>query len=111
MDSVFCSGSARLPQAYANTPAVLTVEIEVDPKTRSVLALFINPELGGLKRLLDSATVGRSIDDIPSLSADALKERYFSPLRNAARAALLHAWEAFQQYEGKQEPALLKEAG
>ncbi len=80
---------------------MLMVELEMDPHSQSVLAVHVNPELQGLKRLLESAIVGHSVAEVPMIGVQAIKERYLSPFRNAARAALLHAWEAFAQFEKK----------
>ena len=92
-----CGGVARLPQSSSNLPVLLTVEIEVDSTDQCVLAVHVNPDLGGLKRIIDDAVVGKPVSSIASAGAAAIMSHYHSPFRNAARAALVHAWEAYEQ--------------
>jgi len=106
-DSAVFGGTARLPSSLAGDSAVLSIEVEVDLRSRSVLAVYVNPDLPGLKNLLISAMVGRAAAEIPEYGVGALKTRYFSPFRNAANAALLHAWEAFVQFEKKVSSTVL----
>ena len=90
-------GVARLPQSSGSSPVLLTIEIEIDRSSQSVLAVYVNPDLGGLKRLIEGAIVGKSASAMAGAGAQAVMEHYHSPFRNAAHAALLHAWEAFAQ--------------
>lgn len=99
--SLVCGGVARLPQSSTSASILLTMELEVDPSTRSVLAVHVNPELNGLKHILEATVVGRPAANIPSAGVQAIADWYYSPFRNAARAALLHAWDAFCQFEKK----------
>ena len=103
-DSAVFGGTARLPSSLAGDSTVLSIEVELDLRSLSVLAVHVSPDLPGLKNLLVSAMVGRSAGDIPGTGILAIKARYFSPFRNAASAALLHVWEAFVQFE-KRIPA------
>jgi hypothetical protein len=73
---------------------LLTVEIEIDRLTQFVLAVHVNPDLGGLKHLIEEALVGQAASGISGAGVQAITEHYHSPFRNAARAALLQAWEA-----------------
>jgi hypothetical protein len=105
-DSAVFGGTARLPNSLAGDSTVLSTEVEVDLRSRSVIAVYINPDLPGLKNLLVSAMVGRPAAEIPETGILTIKARYFSPFRNAANAALLHAWEAFVQFEKKVPTAI-----
>ncbi len=109
-DSALFGGTARLPNSLAGGSAILSIEVEVDVRSRSVLAVYISPDLPGLKSLLVPAMVGRSAADIPDTGVGTLKTRYFSPFRNAASAALLHAWEAFVQFEKRGPVAIPQES-
>ncbi len=100
-DSALFGGTARLPTSLGGGSTVLSIEVEVDVRSRSVLAVHVSPDLPGLENLLVSAMVGRAAGDIPGTGILTIKARYFSPFRNAANAALLHAWEAFVQFEKK----------
>jgi len=100
-DSALFGGTARLPNSLAGDRTILSVEVEVDLRSRSVLAVYVSPDLPGLKSLLGSAMVGRSAAEIPDTGIQTIRTRYFSPFRNAAHAALLHTWEAFVQFEKK----------
>ena len=100
-DSALFGGTARLPNSLANEGTILSIEVEVDLRSRSVLAVYVSPDLPGLKSLLVSAMVGRSAAEIPETGILTIKTRYFSPFRNAAHAALLHTWGAFVQFEKK----------
>jgi hypothetical protein len=106
-DSALFGGTARLPTSLGGSSTVLSIEVEVDLRSRSVLAVYVNPDLPGLKNLLVSAMVGRSAVEIPDTGILTIKTRYFSPFRNAANAALLHVWEAFVQFEKKVPEAVL----
>ena len=110
-DSALFGGTARLPSSLANEGTILSIEVEVDLRSRSVLAVYVSPDLPGLKSLLGSAMVGRPAADIPDTGIQTLKTRYFSPFRNAAHAALLHTWEAFVQFEKKAPAAVPLEPG
>jgi hypothetical protein len=92
-----CGGVARLPQSSSNLPALLSIEIEIERADQSVIAVYVNPDLGGLKRLIEEAIVGQNASAIAGAGVQAIMEHYHSPFRNAARAALLHAWEACAQ--------------
>ena len=100
-DSALFGGTARLPSSLGGDSTVLSIEVEVDLRSCSVLEVYVSPDLPGLRNLLVSAMVGRSAADIPDTGVLTIKSRYFSPFRNAANAALLHAWEAFGQFEKK----------
>ena len=100
-DSALFGGTARLPNSLASGGTILSIEVEVDLRSRSVLAVYVSPDLPGLKSLLGSAMVGRSAAEIPDTGIQTIRTRYFSPFRNAAHAALLHTWEAFVQFEKK----------
>jgi hypothetical protein len=110
-DSALFGGTARLPNSLANEGTILSIEVEVDLRSRSVLAVYVSPDLPGLKSLLGSAMVGRPAAEIPDTGIQTLKARYFSPFRNAAQAALLHTWEAFVQFEKKVPAAVPLEPG
>jgi hypothetical protein len=99
-----CGGVARLPQSSGNLPALLSIEIEIERTGQSIVAVHVNPDLGGLKRLIERAIVGQNVSAIAGAGVQAIMERYHSPFRNAARAALMHAWEAFAQVD-KRAPA------
>jgi len=92
-----CGGVARLPQSSSNLAALLSIEIEIERVDQSVIAVHVNPDLGGLKRLIEEAIVGQNASAIAGTGVQAIMERYHSPFRNAARAALLHAWESYAQ--------------
>ena len=92
-----CGGVARLPQSSSNLPALLSIEIEIDRADQSIVAVHVNPDLGGLKRLIEGTIVGKNVSSIAGAGVQAVMDRYHSPFRNAARAALLHAWEACGQ--------------
>jgi hypothetical protein len=109
-DSALFGGTARLPSSLGGDSTVLSIEVEVDLRSRSVLGVYLSPDLPGLKNLLVSAMVGRPAAEIPEYGVGALKTRYFSPFRNAANAALLHAWEAFVQFEKKFPAAVPQES-
>ncbi|MGD0765905.1 MAG: hypothetical protein ABR978_06325 [Dehalococcoidia bacterium] len=100
-EKMICGGTGRLPQTPSGATTLLTVEVEVDRLTRSVTAIFVNPEFQGLQRLLESALVGHAADAIAVVGQQAINSRYYSPPRNAARAALLHIQDAFAQFEKK----------
>lgn len=100
-DSALFGGTARLPNSLANEGTILSIEVEVDLRSRSVLAVYLSPDLPGLRNLLVAAMVGRPATEIPDTGIQTIKTRYFSPFRNAAHTALLHAWEAFVQFEKK----------
>ena len=100
-DSALFGGTARLPSSLANEGTILSIEVEVDLRSRSVLAVYLSPDLPGLRNLLVSAMVGRPAAEIPDTGIQTIKTRYFSPFRNAAHAALLHTWGAFVQFEKK----------
>lgn len=100
-DSALFGGTARLPSSLGGDSTVLSIEVEVDLRSRSVLAVYVSPDLPGLRNLLVSAMVGRPAAEIPDTGILTIKTRYFSPFRNAAHAALLHTWEAFVQFEKK----------
>jgi len=100
-DSALFGSTARLPSSIGGDSSVLSIEVEVDLRSRSVLAVYLSPDLPGLRNLLVSAMVGRSAADIPDTGILTIKTRYFSPFRNAAHAALLHTWEAFVHFEKK----------
>ncbi len=85
---------ARLPQSSAGTSGLLTIELEVERTTQLVLAVYVYPECMALKRLIEEAIIGKTIAAIPTDGVQAIMEHYHSPFRNAARAALLQAWEA-----------------
>jgi len=84
-------GMARLPQWSAGT---LMIEVEIERTTLLVVAVYVHPEFTALKRLIEEAIVGKTIAMIPTDGVQAITEHYYSPPRNAARAALLQAWEA-----------------
>ena len=104
-----CGGVARLPQSSSNLPVLLTVEIEIDTTTQSVRAVHVNPDLGGLKRIIEGALVGQPASAMGTAGVAAIMEHYHSPFRNAARAALLHAWEAYTHTD-RQSPVANGEA-
>jgi hypothetical protein len=108
-ENMVCGGTARLPLTPSGATTLLTVEVEVDGATRSVLAVYVNPELQGLQRLLESALVGHAADGIAVVGQQAINSCYYSPFRNAARAALLHAQDAFAQFEKRAATPLPKE--
>ena len=88
---------------------LLTVEIEIDTTTQSVRAVHVNPDLGGLKLIVEGALVGQPASAMGTAGVAAIMEHYHSPLRNAARAALLHAWEAYTHTD-RQSPVANGEA-
>lgn len=92
-----CGGVARLPHSSSNLPTLLTIEIEIERAGQSVVAVHVNPDLGGLKRLIEEAIVGQGASEIVGAGVQAIMEHYHSPFRNAARAALLQAWERCAQ--------------
>lgn len=87
-------GVARLPQSPPGTLGLLTIELEIDGTTQLILAVHLYPEFTALKRLIEEAIIGKTIATIPTDGVQAIMEHYHSPFRNAARAALLQAWEA-----------------
>lgn len=108
-ENMVCGGTARLPQTPNGATTLLTVEVEVDRLTRSVTAVYVSPELQGLQRLLESALVGHSADGIAVVGQQAINSCYYSPFRNAARAALLHTQDAFAHFEKEAATPVPKE--
>jgi hypothetical protein len=104
-----CGGTARLPHTPSGATTLLTVEVEVDRLTRSVTAVYVTPELQGLQRLLESALVGHAADGIAVVGQQAINSCYYSPFRNAARAALLHTQDAFAHFEKEAATPVPKE--
>jgi hypothetical protein len=92
-DTLVCGGAARLPGT--NGGEMLVIELEVERASQSIAAVYVNPEFAGLRRLIESALVGRPITELATTGVTVVADRYRSPFRNAARAALLSALEAY----------------
>ena len=59
-DSAIFGGTARLPGSLGGDSTVLSIEVEVELRSCSVLEVYVSPDLPGLRNLLVSALVGRS---------------------------------------------------
>lgn len=100
-----CGGSGRLPGQQSSD--VLFIEVELDRASLTVSAVYVSPNFQGLKRLLESALVGKPLLEAETAGMEAIQEAYNSPFRGAARAALFQAAESFRMAEKKRQRAFL----
>ena len=98
--TVIFVGHARLPQSLAPRDAspVVTVEIEADVASGTIVAVAARavPELGA--RLLADLLKGRSVNDSPLGVAEEIHQRYVCPSQKAMMTAVLNAFEAYHRY-------------
>ena len=99
--TIVYGGAARLPQFANNVSPLLSIEIELDCASQSVVAVHVDPGLTGLKHIIEGAIVGQGAAAIGNVALQAVAKRYHSPFRNAARAALTGAWEAYVHSLGR----------
>ncbi|OGO50375.1 MAG: hypothetical protein A2148_12435 [Chloroflexi bacterium RBG_16_68_14] len=81
-------GLARLPQPLVGSAPGIAVELEVEPRSRQIVAASTNLQFPGLERLLGEILVGKAIDALTGCALLELEVRYSAPFATAVRAAV-----------------------
>ncbi len=81
-------GLARLPQPLVAPVPGIAVELEVDPRTRRVVAANTNLQFPALERMLREVLVGRPVDSVAGYALIELEVRYSAPFTSALRVAV-----------------------
>ena len=93
-------GHARLPQSLAprDSSAVISVELETDIASGTVVAASVRGVLPAGTRLMEDVLAGRNINDGPQGPTEELRRRYVCPSHKAMCTALANAYDAYQRY-------------
>ena len=93
--TVFYVGLACLPQPRVVAVDVLAIELEVEARSRRIVAATASLKFPGLERLLQEVLVGQPLAAVAGHALLELEVRYsasFTPaLRSAVQAAVLRA--------------------
>lgn len=93
--TIFYVGLARLPQPRVAAVDVVAIELEVEARSRRIVAANASIKFPGLDRLLQEVLVGQPVAAAAGLALLELEARYsasFAPaLRTAVQAAVLRA--------------------
>ena len=81
-------GLARLPQPCVASGPTVAVELEVEARTRRIVAVSSNLPFPGLDRILREILVGERLDNGAGQALLELDVRYSSPFSTALRAAV-----------------------
>ncbi len=93
-------GHARLPQSLAPRDAspFVSLELEADVLTGTVVGLATQGVLGLCTRLLESVLLGKDINDGPGQPVEEIRRRYICPTQRAVCTAVANAYEAYHRY-------------
>ncbi len=81
-------GLARLPQPLVASAPSVAVELEVEPRSRRIVAANTNLQFPGLERLLEEILVGKTVDTFAGCALLELEVRYSAPFATAVRVAV-----------------------
>jgi hypothetical protein len=81
-------GLACLPQPLVAPAPSLAVELEVDLRSRRIVAANTNLQFPGLERLLREVLVDKPVDALTGCAMLELEVRYSAPFATALRAAV-----------------------
>jgi len=98
--TVIFVGHARLPQSLAprDSSAVVSVELEAEIASGTILGTSVKGILPLGTRLLDEALAGRRISDGPQEAIEEIRQRYMCPSQKALCTAVANAYEAYHRY-------------
>ncbi len=98
--TVIFVGHARLPQSLAprDSPSVVSVELEAEVASGTILGTSVKGVLPLGTRLLDDVLAGRSIGDGPHEAVEEIRQRYVCPSQKALCTAVANAYEAYYRY-------------
>lgn len=94
-------GHARLPQSLAprDSSSVVSVEVETDMASGTILGTSVKGALPLGARLLEEMLAGRNIKDGPQDAVDEVRRRYVCPSHKALCTAVANAYEAYNRYQ------------
>jgi hypothetical protein len=98
--TVIFVGHARLPQSVSlgDSSAVVSVELEVDTASGTILSTSVKGVLPLGARLVDQVLAGRNMNDGPQQVLEEVRQRYVCPSQKALCTAVANAYEASQRY-------------
>jgi len=98
--TVIFVGHARLPQSLAprDSSSVVSVELEAEVASGTILGTSVKGVLPLGTRLLDDVLAGRSIGDGPHEAVEEIRQRYVCPSQKALCTAVANAYEAYYRY-------------
>ena len=98
--TVIFVGHARLPQSLAprDSSSVVSVELEAEVASGSILGTSVKGVLPLGSRLLDEVLAGRRIGDGPQEAVEEIRQRYVCPSQKALCTAVANAYEAYYRY-------------
>jgi hypothetical protein len=90
-------GHARLPQslAWRDSFSVVSVEVEAEVASGTILGGSVRGVLPLGTRLLDEVLAGRRIADGPQEAVEEIRQRYVCPSQKALCTAVANAYEAY----------------
>lgn len=90
--TTFYVGTARLP-GRGQFGEALVVELEVEPGSKTIVAVDVSLGLAGMRRIVTRELVGRRLDDVEGAIRH-IRAHYHSPMQDALCAAILRAAKA-----------------
>lgn len=87
--TTFYAGIARLP-GRSESGEALVVELEVEPRSRRIVATEVSGGLAGMQRLVNRVLVGRCLDDVED-AVRYVRAHYHSAMQNALCTAIIRA--------------------
>ena len=99
-DTTIFVGHARLPQSLSSlgSPAVVLVEMEVDPASGLVVEVATSGFITRAESLLSHILVGRSLQEGLASAIWEFQRRYVGAPQKAICTAVTNAYEAYQRY-------------
>lgn len=100
-------GHARLPQIFAphDSSSVVSVELEADIPSGTILATSVKGVLPLAARLIDELLTGRKMGDGPQEAVEEVTQRYVCPSHKALCAAVAGAYHAYYRYQEERLPS------
>ena len=98
--TVIFVGHARLPQSLAprDSSSVVSVELEAEVASGTILGTSVKGVLPLGTRLLDEVLAGRTIGNGPQEPVEEIRQRYVCPSQKALCTAVANAYEAYYRY-------------
>jgi hypothetical protein len=86
--TLFCGGITHLHRSSGVVTTTLMIEVDLDLETRTIQAIYVNPELKELNDALESELVGQPMDAIAPIGARIVDARCHTSYRKFFGRAL-----------------------
>jgi hypothetical protein len=99
-DTIIISGFARLPEnmSSAASPAMLSIDVEVDPQDGKVVDCSCSLPAGLAKKILSNSLLGREIEAGVKGAVAQIEKRFFSVAKRAIIATLEDVYRNYHRY-------------